>query len=419
MAFEAKPTIRRRSVESNIPDGNSKVTQVLPFGAGTIVTKGNRKYPAIKGIQETVSTGNPWRTRDKRQLQDIGGNFFTTRQFVEFPVQKRRILSPWQNVSGSQYQEDYSGPVLPVTPGNLFPTSIHSSNAALEQKGATAVARCKPTKSAAELGTALGELYKDGLPHLIGSQSWRRRTLGSREAGSEYLNVEFGWKPLANDVKEFLNGVIHAQKLLNQYERDAGRLVRRNYEFPIERTYTEQKGTTGLTFTLDQGYLQQPGAQGMYDRVTETMRKTWFSGAFTYHLPTGYRARKEMDRLSLLAKEVLGLKVTPEVLWNVAPWSWAIDWFSNTGDVISNVSDAANVGLIMRYGYIMEHTRVSVTYKPISTSLWDKSIRATPITYVTETKVRRRANPFGFGVSWSGLSPYQLSIAAALGISRR
>jgi hypothetical protein len=34
------------------------------------------------------------------------------------------------------------------------------------------------------------------------------------------------------------------------------------------------------------------------------------------------------------------------------------------------------------------------------------------------TKRRTEANPFGFGVSWKGLSPFQLSIAAALGISR-
>jgi len=41
------------------------------------------------------------------------------------------------------------------------------------------------------------------------------------------------------------------------------------------------------------------------------------------------------------------------------------------------------------------------------------------LTLVAETKVRRPANPFGFGITWGGLSPFQLSIAAALGLSRK
>jgi hypothetical protein len=152
---------------------------------------------------------------------------------------------------------------------------------------------------------------------------------------------------------------------------------------------------------------------------TETWKRTWFSGAFTYYLPTGYQARKEVDRLTLFANEILGLELTPDLLWNVAPWSWAADWFSNTGDVVSNISDAASVGLIMRWGYIMEHSINKVTYVPLTTNLIDSKAKASPLSFITETKVRRGANPFGFGLNWEGLSPFQLSIAAALGISRK
>jgi len=422
MPYDGKSATRRRKVPWSVPVGNCTVTHYLPFGAGTVVDKAKDGGRSIDGIQETVSEGHPWRSRVKGNVQDIGGDFLTTRQHVicdSLPRDANVLL----NVGGGEkVQVNYRGPIFPISPvSGQFPPRIDSSNAALDTKGATAIARCKPTKSAADLGTALGELYKDGLPHLLGSKTWRDRTLSAKNAGDEYLNVQFGWKPLLNDVKSFLNGVSRAQKLLNQYERDAGRVVRRKYEFPIERTYTEETGNAITWLSpIHQNYLLKVGVQGNYSKITETSRRIWFSGAFSYFLPKDYSSRSEVDRLSLLANNILGLELDPEVLWNVTPWSWAIDWFSNTGDVLSNVSDAANAGLVMRWGYVMEHTISKVTYKANTDSLVaGTGAKPAVISFVTETKKRRRANPFGFGLNWSGLSPYQLSIAAALGISRR
>jgi hypothetical protein len=90
------------------------------------------------------------------------------------------------------------------------------------------------------------------------------------------------------------------------------------------------------------------------------------------------------------------------------------------GDIVSNLSDWATDGLVMRYGYIMEHRFMEITYsldrptrlKPAGSYL------ASPVTFVYETKRREKASPFGFGLSWNGMSPRQLAIAAALGITR-
>jgi len=146
-------------------------------------------------------------------------------------------------------------------------------------------------------------------------------------------------------------------------------------------------------------------------------RNQWFSGAFTYGLPKGDSALSGLHRHYLEAGKLLGTSLTPETLWELSPWSWAVDWFSNTGDVISNLSDWALYGLVMQYGYIMEHTIVSDTYTTTPTGI--KGVKSsTPLTFVTETKTRKRANPFGFGVAWNGLNPIQLGILAALGITR-
>jgi hypothetical protein len=127
-----------------------------------------------------------------------------------------------------------------------------------------------------------------------------------------------------------------------------------------------------------------------------------------------------MSRDALLAKEILGVDLDLEVIWNLSPWSWAVDWFSNAGDVISNVNSMVEDGLIMRYGYIMETTMVSDTYtRKYQDQFYNGQGKCDSfVTLVTETKIRRRANPFGFGLTWDGLSTFQKSIIAALGISK-
>jgi hypothetical protein len=153
--------------------------------------------------------------------------------------------------------------------------------------------------------------------------------------------------------------------------------------------------------------------------VTETTRNRWFSGAFTYYLPSDYSTRGAMARQLAMAKKTIGLSLTPDVVWNLAPWSWAADWFFNVGDVLSNVTDWATDGLVMKYGYMMEHTRsVNTYYYSGFTGLKSGHAVPTPLSLVVETKQRRKANPFGFGLTWGGLSPRQLSILAALGITK-
>jgi hypothetical protein len=141
---------------------------------------------------------------------------------------------------------------------------------------------------------------------------------------------------------------------------------------------------------------------------------------FTYHLPSGYDSRNKMDRAHLASKLVFGLDITPQTLWEMTPWSWAIDWVTNAGDVLSNLSAYKTYGQVLRYGYVMEKTINKSTwiYTPGPALYQDRRPVVQNVVKVTETKQRRKANPFGFGVTWEGLSPLQALIAAALGITK-
>jgi len=325
---------------------------------------------------------------------------------------------------GTWYRDLYDGPIVAIHPGSVPIPSASLGN--LTTAGATAIARCKPTNNVANLGTSVTEIFRDGLPKLLGHTTWKERTHRARAAGGEYLNYEFGWLPLVSDIRGAAYSVANAHRLMSQYEAHAGHEVRRRYEFPVTDTKSismvQQIKEAEMCGGLNPAKLlvDTDRARGTLYKITRTYKRTWFSGAFTYHLPYGYSSRNWLSETANKAGYLLGIELTPDTVWNVLPWSWAADWFSNLGDVISNLSDWATDGLVMRYGYVMEHCFTTDTYYLDRVTRYKPygKVQASTVTACFESKRRMKASPFGFGVSWNSFTPRQLAIAAALGIIR-
>jgi len=372
------------------------------------------------GTQITESEGHPFRSRTG--IGDVGGPFYTQKKYIRGSIPDMQIRLDVENNPTNHRVYSYDGLLLPVSPdaaGNLpFPVSNSSSDSELNAAGATAIARFNPTSPIVSLSTDLGELLSDGLPHLIGSYLWKERISAAQKAGSEYLNYQFGWAPLISDLKKFTNFMKNVDTVLTQYERDSGRVVRRRGDLSSTDSVTE---TTNFPVqpwappAVNRDFL---GSGGHQVRRSRTTRHRWFSGAFTYYLPTGYDSRSEMDRIRLIADRI-GLSPSPDTLWNLAPWSWAVDWFSNAGDVVANIDSFKVDGTVLAYGYLMEHTIASDTYTINDMTYINGShCDVRPLTLITETKKRIAASPYGFGVSWDGLSSFQASILTALGLTK-
>jgi hypothetical protein len=401
----------------------------------TIFGMPQRRLFSQSGTQITESEGHPF--RHKWRGRDDGGEFFTRAQLINGLNPAKGVeahiygLKALPTGSGSVFT--YDGPVFPVDPATInqllsqVPFSGSSRNA-LNALGTTAIARCKPGEPVANLSVALAELLREGMPGLIGHTLWEKRAkdLGPapKKGSSEYLNWTFGWQPLISDIKSVSDALVNQDRYMRQYERDDGRIVRRGYEFPVERGETiTNMGSNRAPYGTHAGALTNLMfangivSQGTLYQTVTTVKRRWFRGAFTYHLPAGYYSRDRMIRAATRASVLLGIELTPEVIWNLTPWSWAADWFANTGDLLSNVSDFANDGLVMHYGYMMETSRVTHTY-----SLYNHGLRGveSPLTLELETlqKQRVKASPFGFGLTWEDFSPRQLAILAALGINR-
>lgn len=416
-----QPIVRKRALERI--SGTSVGIPTPPSPPSTTA------WSLPQGSEITHSEGHPFHSNRKvgKFRGDLGGPFYNFKQYpVGFYDPEEVVTAKYRITSTKDGLKTNIGPfnVDPrIVSGQAaaYPPSLASSDDELKVKGTTAISICNPGNPAANASTFIGELFKEGLPSLVGARTWKDRTNHARNAGDEYLNVQFGWLPLVNDVSKFGHVVRHADTVLAQYERDSGKIVRRNFKFPTERTVTETSTTSVFMQPLGcSGNLFISGGNfGTKTRRRVVTRDVWFSGAFTYYLPSGYDNRNQMHRMALLADR-LGLSLTPDTLWNLAPWSWAVDWFTNAGDVVNNVSRFASAGLILRYGYIMEHTVVQDTYtQSDAINLYDNArYKVKPTILVTETKKRLPASPFGFGVTWDGLSSFQASIAAALGLSR-
>jgi len=395
-------------------------------------------YSSITESQVTDSEVHPWRSRKVGSLKDIGGDFFTQRKYpVLRPVNGSYVTDTgWDDCQSLLTR--WNGPIWPGTLRGVippYPPAMNSSVSELDQLGAKAIAVCAPGKPSVSLPNMFGELLRDGIPHRVGA-NLEETTLKARKGvqdqlsagksvGEEYLNLLFGWTPLISDLTKFAQGAVEAYDKLAQYERDAGRPVRRRLNLPTRQEVLSVSETSPASggFYSQRDYPGNKTAAGL-DKTCVTVRtitqQRWFSGAFIYFLPSGYDSRSALDGLTLYAREILGLELTPEVIWNLTPWTWAVDWFSNFGDVFSTLSRVTGEQLVVLYGYMMEHTIVKDTYtkKNPGNVFIGTSSGVGSIDLITETKMRRRANPFGFGLTWDGLSPYQLSVLAALGITR-
>lgn len=293
---------------------------------------------------------------------------------------------------------------------NLPRTIVKVTDAELASFGTHAIASCDPTNSVADVATAGGELVFDELPRLPGlamreaTRIARRSRAEKREIGAtggEYLNVQFGWLPMVSDVRKFAYAVKHHAEILDQYQRDSGRKVKRTYELPTTVTSSNDVGNmsdidSNTTVSCSQ-----------YNTLT---KRTWFEGAFRYSIPIGNDPITRIRRYAKLADKLLGVEIDPETLWNIAPWSWAIDWVTDVGDITHNLVSFLLDGNVMQYGFAMCHQTLDV--KTFATS---GSYR---LFYTDEIKQRLPASPFGFNTDWGSFTPRQLAIVAALGISR-
>lgn len=310
-----------------------------------------------------------------------------------------------------------------------------------------AYAKAAPLPSSFSLGQFLGELPQ-GLPRFgtaFAKADLLSKSKTLKAVGDDYLNVTFGWIPFLSDLISAGQALAGATTALLGPK---GPTHRERYEGQVEsmRSYSGSgpfialASTTRSTadrsrFTDDYRIFNEklgmpPTAQnaaGLGDgsgRLTATYTVTerivtnrWFEGSFTFIPKIGFNPDSYLDRL----QELMNPEITPAVLWELAPWSWLVDWFVKIGDSIAANEVASDNRIISNYAYAMESRKIE--RGAILTNLTGGVKYAGPNAiarrWTTTGKRRIRANPFGFKpMTNTNLNPNQWMIMAALGLSR-
>jgi len=277
--------------------------------------------------------------------------------------------------------------------------------------GATAVSRCTPSNPSFNLPQAIGEAREGGL-HVPGHQafqSWKKRTSLARSAGKEHLGLEFGWKPLVSELRTFAKAVNNSHEIWQNYRKGSDQKTRAGYHYPTER---DSRSYSGYFVPLPSEFGSPFGfLEGSLFSYRE--RKTWFKGAFRYHIPEPVDFHSKMQYWHSQAGKILGVRLTPDTVWNLNPWTWAADWFANTGDLMTNVSNLGTDGLVLQYGYVMDEE--SIRTDSVGRIPWMGV--ATSRKQLFKRCKRVGANPYGFYATLATLTERQLAIIAALGLS--
>lgn len=268
-----------------------------------------------------------------------------------------------------------------------------------------------PTTPAFNAAVALGEL-REGLFQIPG------KGLASGNPGSEFLNYQFGILPTTGDAVRFYDAVRNSSDILRNFRQEANTVVRRRRFLP-ERVETSTTVDTHSRLNGGHGGLSAYLARnGKLTTTTTSWRSFWFAGEFRYYYPPQAdkfeRKLRDMQRL-------YGFAVTPLTIWQLTPFSWLLDWFANVDDVLFSVFHAGSDGTVVDYAYVMCHSTITTTYDWTGDVCISNVWRPAHFTWSLNEEIKQREAARAYGVEWTGveLTPKQLAILTALGISRR
>lgn len=368
--------------------------------------------------------GSSWaaRTRSLARVERVKETSFDNGHEFE---SVREDFIPSQGKVNETATRTWKGPLVPYGPMSYPGTP--SDPASLRAQGQVAISRTIPTNSPADLAQALIELKREGLPSLLGGsflgsprKASRDRPDPSNLAG-EYLNTEFGIKPLLRDLRSTLEAVSDSSEILKTYQKGSGQKLHRQYTFPDTR-YVSDVVTGGRLnrwpyYSITNSYNGL--GSGTLTTTTETHIKTWFSGCYSYYLQEDSEVLNRLHEFAQEAQYILGLDLNVELLWEVAPWSWLIDWVTNIGINISNAQALSEDGLVLRYGYVMRETSITRTRSLVGMVPYRAgSSTACSSVHRFVRKQRIRATPYGFGLNPESFDSRKWAILGALGMTR-
>lgn len=281
-------------------------------------------------------------------------------------------------------------------------------------------------ETSADLFHRLYRGFDDPLPSGIGSL---QAAMSPHSVADNFLNHSFGWAPFLGDLAKMFNVWQESFNLIAQ-------LVQENNKWVHKKAILDETNTTRLI-----GRVYNPSIMNFGDDIQRMCKtkvvdgisckgicdvweieesRVWATGEFKF-----YRPEFDMDHpdnnsyISAIQRlmTLYGVRITPTLIYKVTPWTWLIDWFTSFGKFINRVDDFIVDGIIAQNLCIMRRTERKVVKQ--STIFGPNGDIVLKWERFRTIKARKIADsPYGFDQPWNTLTPRQLAILAAVGLTQ-
>jgi len=366
----------------------------------------------------------------------------------------RRVVFPEQRViaSGHYHSHEhtetfyglgtgrvhYEGGFLPIHWSNgydwngwLAPSFPQLSTASWELQ---AYLKTRPKLEKASAAVFLAETRD--LPRMLRSTSrrfhdvWRlmggntnSRIMTPRKVSDDFLNHQFGWTPFLGDFGRFYKTFQDFHNIKSRLRENNDKWIRRRVV--LEDSWTDTVVSSGVGMQVEPvGYLVQSLfetginptweiRERKHSYVTAVGSYKYYRPEFDASLPDYNSAWNSVNRYLT----IYGARITPSTIYRATPWTWLLDWFTDFGSNIDAMTDISVDAIAARYLYVSSH-QTTTQFFTQTLPFKGGSISSTWPIYWSEKARNGASTPYGFGLSWALLSPRQLAILAALGITR-
>lgn len=268
---------------------------------------------------------------------------------------KLQYRPPCVNGSYDSFSIRYVFENFTETPGLLNLQHLHvSGDIGFSGAATRGAAMANPSLGKDQLSIPVSLIELRELPQMVLSKATAKRIGGGKyRRGDRPTNSvaesEFGWAPIISDIK----GLFSFPDLV---EKEIARLNK-------IRSYPNSRVSRTRTISIDTAYSSwSQGSTWDYKKETTV----------DYKVTSRWRPRDHIKNMSdpemaEMARKLV-LSLTPQSFirqaWDILPWSWLIDWFSDFGDYLSltdnSVAYLAGPTLITRKA----KTTVRVKRKP-------------------------------------------------------
>jgi hypothetical protein len=263
-------------------------------------------------------------------------------------------------------------------------------------------------------------------------------TMTPKGAADQFLNGNFGWVPFLSDLRTLFavyHGTDHYMKRVSETNSKPTRRRSTLVGLPVGEVGPDGKPRirydpvrSDLKVSGGFGQICNPVLNANFFSVNPSWEtreivedKVTAVGKFTFYRPEFDTGLSEYNSQWFAIQRQLtmyGLRINPSNIYRATPWTWLIDWFVNVGDHFDLLTDMLVDSIVANYLFLTQRkvtTRRVIQTLPFRetgslTLYWD---------FIIKTIERVGANsPYGFSLTWDTLTPRQLAILGALGITR-